>query len=145
MLKKQIFKTPSDFIINCYHHTPAKESEKGIILCHGMQSSSCGIKVSHLAKILCDEGYHTFRFDFRYVGDSRVKFEEIKISCEIEDLTTMYNFAKRKGIKDLSIIGSSLGATIALLFTSKADVTKLVLISAPVFLDKSTWPETKSA
>lgn len=136
MIKKAIFKNKQNLLISGFHHFPEIESNKGIILCHGMQSNKKGCKVTHFAKYFSALGYHTLRFDFRYVGDSKeAKFEEITLSGEVEDLEAAVNYFKCNNINEITLIGSSLGGCVAAIFASRYNINKLVTIAAPFLFD----------
>jgi putative redox protein len=101
------------------------------VLCHGMESTKEGTKHQVLAARLAALGYACLRFDFSYVGESGGAFEDLTISGEVDDLAGACAFVRERGARELALVGSSLGGTIALLHAARdVDVRALVTIAA---------------
>lgn len=115
-------------LVGCWHRAGGA---RGVILCHGMESSKEGDKSRALAARLAAAGCDVLRFDFSYVGESEGRFEDLTISGEVEDLAGAWQFMRRRIAGPLGIIGSSLGGTVALLFAAEqSDVAAVATIAA---------------
>jgi alpha/beta superfamily hydrolase len=132
--EKISFTSGSGKILAGMLHHPADKSIRGaVILCHGMDSNKDSEKLVHLGRVLAKRGIPTLRFDFAYVGESSEKFENITYSGEVEDLRVACSFMRDRYAKKIGILGSSMGGTVALLFTAEdPGIAALVTIAAPV-------------
>jgi pimeloyl-ACP methyl ester carboxylesterase len=101
-------------------HAPSgdRRAAAGVILCHGMESTKEGTKHKLLAARLSAAGFSVLRFDFSYVGESEGDFADLTFRGEVEDLGGAWDhFAPRVG-GAISLVGSSMGGTVALLFAA---------------------------
>ncbi len=115
-------------LVGVWHHGVG---QRGVILCHGMESSKEGLKSVRMAENLAAAGCDVLRFDFSYVGESEGEFLDLTVSGEVEDLAGAWQFARQRVAGPLGIVGSSLGGTVALLFAAQeADVAALATIAA---------------
>lgn len=113
-------------------HKPKKKSNIGIVMVHGFTGSKDGHFTSGISKRL-EKDFKVLRFDFSGNGESEGKFEDQCYSKYIEELHVAIQLLKSKGIKEVYVIGHSLGAVIALYEYNKyKDVNKIVFI-APAF------------
>lgn len=115
-------------------HHPAQPTPLGAaILCHGMESGKDSEKLIFLAQSLAQRGILSLRFDFRYVGASSGKFEEITYSGELEDLAAAYALMQSRHGGKTVLFGSSMGGTVALLFAAQEpSVAAIVTVAAPL-------------
>ncbi len=98
-----------------------------------MESAKNSEKLIFLANALAERGILALRFDFRYVGESSGKFEDITYSGEVEDLQAAYEFMQSRQPGKTVIFGSSMGGTVALLFAAmESTVAALVTLAAPL-------------
>ncbi|MBI3767498.1 MAG: alpha/beta hydrolase [Deltaproteobacteria bacterium] len=120
-----------------------------VVLCHGMESTKEGTKHHALAGRLGALGYACLRFDFSYVGESEGIFEDLTISGEVDDLAGACAGLRGRGARDLVLVGSSLGGTVALLYAATdPDVRALVTIAAvsrPLGIVERLGPEAVGA
>ena len=72
-------------------------------------------------------GFATFRFDFRYHGESGGTWKDFTISGEVQDLQEVVDFIKFKGFKKIGIVGASFGASIGILYSAKQSPKALCL------------------
>ena len=106
--------------------------EHAVILCHGFLANekTC----FKYAKLLSEEGYGAFTFDFCGVGlgcSSDGKSEEMSIFSELEDLKAFIDGVKETyQIKDLSLLGCSQGGLVCAMAAKekKEEIDSLILM-----------------
>jgi putative redox protein len=104
-----------------------------------MESNKESEKIVALAGSLSAKGLLALRFDFACANERSGRFEEITYSSEVEDLRAAFEFLLRYPMQHIGIFGSSMGGTVALLFTAQeAQVACLVTLAAPVHPEKIT-------
>lgn len=114
------------------HHPIGGKPTGSVIVCHGMESDKDSEKLIFLSRALAERGVLTLRFDFRYVGESSGKFEDITYSGEVEDLQAAYSLLQNRQPGKTGILGSSMGGTVALLFAAQEpNLNALVTVAAP--------------
>jgi pimeloyl-ACP methyl ester carboxylesterase len=115
-------------------HYPAQGAPRGaVILCHGMESNKESEKLVYLGRAMAQRNIMVLRFDFRYVGESSGKFEDITYSGEVEDLKAAHALVQSRNPRKIAILGSSMGGTVALLFAAQqAGLAALVTVAAPI-------------
>jgi putative redox protein len=115
-------------------HHPAQGTARGaVILCHGMESNKESEKLVYLGRAMAQRGSLVLRFDFRYVGESSGKFEDITYSGEVEDLEAAHALVQSRNPGKIAILGSSMGGTVALLFAAQQpSLAALVTVAAPI-------------
>jgi uncharacterized protein len=114
-------------------HHPAARADAAVIFCHGMESSKESEKIVAMSRQLAESGVLALRFDFAGSGESEGKFEEMTYSGEVEDLRAAHEFVLQYAPKKVGIVGSSMGGTVALLFTARENtIAALATIAAPV-------------
>lgn len=88
--------------------------EKGlIILCHGFPGDKCeGNRFPRAAFRFINKGFDALTFDFSGSGEN--PREPLSFKKRMEDLEIVYNWAIDQGYKNISVMGLSLGALIAL-------------------------------
>jgi|APTNR8051073442_1049403.scaffolds.fasta_scaffold01012_2 hypothetical protein len=105
----------------------------------GFHSDMSGQKATTMDEFAMEHGYSSLRFDYSGTGTSNGKFDEGTISKWLNDSQDVIN-AKTYG--DLVLVGSSMGAWIALLLAKEMSsrVKALVLIApAPDFTEDLMW------
>lgn len=132
--KIQIENEPVTLAGNWY--SPEKKTDQGIIFSHGLFSSKDGYKITRLAESITEAGFSLLTFDFRYAGESGTDISNLSIRGEVEDLAAVVKFVKERGIRELHLMGSSMGAAVTLLYAGRGDVTieSIITIAAPVNL-----------
>ena len=122
-----------DTLSGILHH-PAPGTPRGaVILCHGMESNKDSEKLITLGRAMAQRGIMALRFDFRYVGESSGKFEDITYSGEVEDLKAAHALVQSRDPGKIAILGSSMGGTVALLFAAQQPaLAALVTVAAPI-------------
>ena len=115
------------------HRPRAGHFPAAAILCHGMESNKESEKIVALSRKLAEKGILALRFDFAYAGESSGKFEEITYSGEVDDLKAAFNLMLRYPVRQIAILGSSMGGTAALLFAAEEPrLASLVTIAPPI-------------
>lgn len=121
------------------HYPAGSTFSAAAILCHGMESSKESEKLVALGRALAQKGVLALRFDFACAGESNGKFEEITYSGEVLDLKAAFNHIRQYPARNIGILGSSMGGTVALLFAAEEPrVANLVTIAAPFHPEKIT-------
>jgi alpha/beta superfamily hydrolase len=134
MRQERIFFTNScgDTLSGVLHHPSAKPNG-AVILCHGMESDKNSEKLIFLGRALAEKGIISLRFDFRYVGESSGKFEDITYSGEVDDLQAAHAWIQSRQPGKTAIFGSSMGGTVGLLFAAQEPtLAALVTLAAPL-------------
>lgn len=122
-----------DTLSGVLHHSEGKTPRGAVILCHGMESNKESEKLVHLGRAMAQRGVMALRFDFRYVGESSGKFEDITYSGEMEDLQAAHALVQSRHPGKIAILGSSMGGTVALLFAAEQPtLAALVTVAAPL-------------
>lgn len=119
-----------------------KKCSPGVLICHGFNGNKVGAQrlFVHCANTLLQKGYAVFRFDFRGHGDSEGEIDHFSIQDWVSDAQLALKFMKDHPCIDkdkISVIGVSLGASIALQSFTCMSLSSLVLW-APVF-STSIW------
>jgi len=98
-----------------------------------MESNKESDKLVHLGRAMAQRGIMVLRFDFRYVGESSGRFEDITYSGEVEDLKAAHALVQSRNPGKTAILGSSMGGTVALLFAAQQpSLAALVTVAAPI-------------
>lgn len=116
-------------------HLPDRPVAEGhlVVLCHGMLSSKDGTKQKAFAGALEEKGIACLRFDFAGCGESEGRIEDVTLSRRLDDLADALDWARGRGFARFSLVGSSLGAAVALLAAGRGlapDLRSLVLMAA---------------
>lgn len=130
------FKCKDKHLVGIFH-LPEKKNPPVIIMCHGWGSNKLGTWQGLFVKFareICKNGFAVLRFDFRGSGDSEGEFEEQTVETMLEDLECVLNNLDRNDmdIKNIGLIGHSIGGKIAILKAAKDKRIKcLALWSTP--------------
>lgn len=109
------------------------EPVRGLIYCHGLFSNKDGYKITKLADSLVSAGSLLLVFDFSFSGGSSGSIAEISVHQEVEDLGSAVRFFRdRTGLREIHVIGSSMGGAVGLLYAARNGygITSLVTIAA---------------
>lgn len=130
MIKRVEFKNKRGLTLRGYLHIP-QHFDVAVLYCHGFPSSSRGHSASRIGKDLGSR-FLTLRFDFSGTPGSDGKFEDKRMSREVEDIRASIDFLyKHYLFKQLVLIGHSTGAIDASLYAyTDKRVNKLVLTGA---------------
>lgn len=128
---------------------PQKETEKCIILCHGITvTKDEGGIFTKLAKKLADNDFIVFRFDFRAHGESEGKSIDLTVTGEKRDLEAAVKFLQSLGYKYFGIVVASFGGGAVSLFVGEnKDLIKSIVLWNPIIdyqsilQPKLPWPK----
>lgn len=113
-----------------------KEQNKScIVMCHGLKTDRDEYgDFTKLSEILVDNGYDTFRFDFRAHGKSEGKDIEMTMEGLKKDLESTLWLVQNEGYSQLMILGASFGASILSLinYAYFPQVKKLIVYSGSI-------------
>ncbi len=112
-------------------------SEKGVILIHMLGNNRQSWK--EVAEILQKNEYQVLTIDLRGHGQSLqknnqrisyVNFHEQDFLDMVKDIQAAKNFLEKQGISEITIIGASIGANLALITAAHdPDITRIVALS----------------
>lgn len=109
---------------------------KGVLFSHGLFSSKDGYKITRFAPAIVSSGYSLMTFDFRFAGGSQSDIKDISVIAEVQDLGSAVKEFRKRGIKDIHLMGSSMGAAVSTLYASTTEdqFKSLILIATPLDL-----------
>jgi alpha/beta superfamily hydrolase len=97
-------------------HTPRGRKEKALaIVCHGYTGGKHKDFIPELCAKIASEGLYAFRFDFSGSGCSEGSFREQTYSKSFYDLECVIDYFCEQGYEVKSIVGHSMGGTIAII------------------------------
>lgn len=106
-----------------------------VLLSHGLYSSKDSEKYVMLSSVLSSEGFVAVRFDYHGSGESGGDISETNLTVRLDNLRTTYEYIVQKERIDperIGILGSSLGGTLAIVFSSMERTIKaLVILATP--------------
>lgn len=104
-----------------------------VVMFHGFTGHKVenGFMFKQFAQTLAKNGFASLRVDFAGSGDSDGDFRDMTILTEIEDAHAMVEYAKKMGIKNLFLLGFSMGGAVASMIASDYlnDLTGLILLA----------------
>ncbi len=145
------FRNTRGLLLKGVLHVPEHpNAEHWVILSHGMLSTKDSRKHTQLAEMLCEKGFHAFRFDYSGQGESEGNPEIITYSNGIDDLSCAMDLLKARGAKRFLLNGSSMGAGVSMLTAARRpeDVTGLSLLASVVrtnLIFEAMKPEDRKA
>lgn len=113
-----------------------KEQNKScIVMCHGLKTDRNEYgDFTKLSEMLVDNGYDTFRFDFRAHGKSEGTDIEMTMEGLKKDLEATLWLVQNEGYSQLIILGASFGASVLSLinYAYFSKVKKLIVYSGSI-------------
>jgi pimeloyl-ACP methyl ester carboxylesterase len=109
-------------------HYPATHRDEGFILCPPAPQDMMRAHHSQLtlARRLQNLGFPVLRFDYSGTGDSTGTIVSLD-AWKNETIAAVGEFKKRTGLKKVSLIGTRLGASIAILVSQELGIRRLLL------------------
>ena len=113
MIEEKIFYDSSDNIKLCGLLSKVNDSNKIVILCHGLKADKTERNsFNSFVEKLQDNNINSFRFDFRGHGESYGNDYEMTPTKEVQDLENTIEFLNNKGYSEIIILGASFGGSI---------------------------------
>ncbi|MEP6934959.1 MAG: alpha/beta fold hydrolase [Nitrospirota bacterium] len=112
--------------------TPDGPTTRLAVLCHGLLSGKNSTTNRTLTRLLNDQGFATFRFDFFGQGDSDGPFEEITITLAVHQAETAFDLVIARGYDQIGLVGSSFGGLIAILTAAQRRDLACLALKCPV-------------
>ena len=112
------------------------KTEQGILFSHGLFSSKDGYKITRLARDIVSCGYDLMTFNFSSAEKFGSDQRRISITGQVRELGYAADEFRRRGIRRLHLMGSSMGAAVSILYAAGSDhpPESLILIAAPLDL-----------
>ena len=103
-----------------------------VVLCHGFLSNKNSTTNKTLTRMLNDQGFATFRFDFFGHGESEGLFEDITVSMAVGQATAAVALVRSRGFKNIGLVGSSFGGLVSILTTAHQPFIDCLALKCPV-------------
>ncbi|MGI6668010.1 MAG: alpha/beta hydrolase [Acetivibrionales bacterium] len=110
----------------------AKKSDRAVILAHshGGNRLQFGLETVDLIKEFLSRGYNVFTFDMRNSGESGGKTSTFGYG-EKEDIEAAINYLNSQGIKRITLMGFSTGASASILAAAESASVDAVIADSP--------------
>ena len=117
-----------------YESTP--HNDRGVIFCHGLFSSKDGYKITRMAEHIVRWGYNLLTFDFAYAGESEGSLVDMSFMQSCDDLSSAVRFFQGRGVRQIHLMGSSMGGAVSVYFSSENNslINSLIAIATPLDL-----------
>ena len=112
--------------------TPAGETDRIAILCHGFLSGKRSTTNKTLTRLLNAQGIATFAFDFFGQGDSEGPFEALTTTTAVAQAHSALDLVRQKGFRRLGLMGSSFGGLVATLTAAQRHDLACLALKCPV-------------
>ena len=112
-----------------------QQNKSCIVMCHGLKTDRDEYgDFTKLSEMLVNNGYDTFRFDFRAHGKSEGKDIEMTMEGLKKDLEATLWLVQNEGYSQLMILGASFGASVLSLinYAYFPQVKKLIVYSGSI-------------
>lgn len=105
--------------INCRLDLPAGGGARVLLYCHGFASSQEGQKAEYFRERALAAGLAFASFDFRGHGRSGGRMFDLTLDRNIEDLGLVVQELAQRGLTEVILLGSSMGAGCGLFFAAR--------------------------
>jgi uncharacterized protein len=121
-------------------NTPFLQNERAVIFAHGYGFNRTFMPFDNLelAKRLNQEGYHVLMFDFRNSGLSDESMTTLGLNEKIDLLSAIKYATEQKNIKEVALMGWSMGAATSILVGIESEAVKAVIADSP-FSDLNSY------
>ena len=123
-------------LYGCYHLPPDYRHSPGLLICQptGHEYERCHRAMRQLAVQSAKKGLATMRFDYYATGDSAGNCEELSLArMRLDIQQALQHCCYKTGVKQLTLVGVRLGATLAAQLASSCDEIASLVLYAPVF------------
>ena len=118
-----------------------QNSDKLVILSHGLEGNSTRPYIKGMAKALFEGGYDILAWNFRGCSEEMNKQLRFYHSGATDDLDVVVQHASGKNYREIFLVGFSLGGNLTLKYlgeqSSSSKIKKAVAISVPMDLETS--------
>ncbi len=122
-------------------HEPDGAPDRAVVVAHGLLSGKDSAKHREVCARVAAGGVAALRFDFAGRGSSEGSLAGLTVSGEIEDLRAAIATARSLGVRDVGLIGSSLGGAVSILVAaSDPEIACLATMAAPARLPRAPRP-----
>lgn len=127
------------------------QSQKVVILSHGLEGNSQRAYIKGMAKIFSMHGYDVLAWNYRGCSEEMNRQPRFYHSGATDDLNLVVQHALSKGYSEINLVGFSLGGNLILKYTGEqgsalaSQVNRVVAFSVPLHLHSSSIKITSSA
>lgn len=119
-----------------------QSNDKAVILCHGLEGNSQRTYINSCAAYFLKEDFSVFAWNNRSCGGEMNRLPKLYHHASIEDLEAVVQFALRKEMKELYLIGFSMGGAQVLNYFGRipdlsSKVKAGVAVSVPIEIKAS--------
>lgn len=118
-----------------YHAPQGRHRDAGVVLCYpfGQEYMRAHRAFRQLALLLCRQGYHVLRFDYRGTGDSAGDLQGVTATHWLDDVdAAVTELRESAGISRVSVLGLRLGALIAAAACQRRDDIDRLVVWDPI-------------
>jgi pimeloyl-ACP methyl ester carboxylesterase len=126
------FLDPRGHRVAAFLATPAEDTDRIAVLCHGFLSGKRSTTNKTLTRLLTAQGIATFAFDFLGQGDSEGPFEALTTTTAVAQANAALDLARQKGFRRLGLMGSSFGGLVAILTAAQRPDLACLALKCPV-------------
>ncbi|MBN2497594.1 MAG: alpha/beta fold hydrolase [Deltaproteobacteria bacterium] len=139
MEERFFFDGPGEVKLAAALHRPEEPAALGVVICHGMLSSKDSAKHVGIAARLCEMGYAVLRFDFQGRGESAGDLLGLTFTRQVNECrSAIRELRQRTDVERVALVGSSMGAAVAILVAGTAGegIAGLVSLAALARTDR---------
>lgn len=112
--------------------TPANDTDRIAVLCHGFLSGKRSSTNKTLTRLLNAQGIATFAFDFFGQGESDGPFDALTTTTAVAQANAALDLVRQKGFARLGLMGSSFGGLVAILTAAQRRDLACLALKCPV-------------
>jgi hypothetical protein len=112
--------------------TPACDTQRLAVLCHGFLSNKNSATNKALTAMLIPLGIATLRFDFLGHGESGGPFERLTVGTAVQQALAAITVGASRGYREVALVGSSFGGLVAILAAGEHGKLACLALKCPV-------------